>query len=93
MTATELKTRVDILNLALNEAVIEKDSIEKEIEKMNEQESAHEGIQALSEVEREQLNRSRLYYAKELNKVNHIIYEIQLWKEELREETFEEKVG
>lgn len=90
MTATRTNTRVDILNLALNEAVIEKDSIEKELEKNNEQESAN---LALSEVEREQLKRSRLYYQNELSKVNATIQEIQRWKEELREETFAEKVG
>lgn len=93
MTTTTVNTRVNILNLALNEAIIEKDSIEQEIQKIKNQESYFGGIHGAFQKERDQLKHSRFYFDNELEKVNTTINEIQRWKEELREETIEEKVG
>ena len=93
MTTTTVNTRVDILNLALNEAIIEKDSIEQEIQKIKNKESSFGGVYGAFQQEQDQLKHSRFYYTNELDKVNTTINEIQRWKEELREETLTEKVG
>lgn len=93
MTAKAVINRVDILNLALNQAVIERDSIEQEIQKIKNEESYFGGIYGAFKKEREQLKHSRFYYETSLEKVNKTISEIQTWKEELHEQTIEEKVG